>query len=67
MHMEPSEATEIIYFSSGDHLRLLIESEWLEYLPTKFYVQTSQSRTSAVSLPRATYLPLGETAIVKSL
>ena len=30
-------------------------------------VATSNKRTSAVSDPRATYLPLGETSIVKSL
>ncbi len=32
-----------------------------------FCLSTSNNRISAVSEPRATYLPLGETSIVKSL
>jgi len=67
MHIDASDETETICFSSGDHLSLLTESEWLEYLPMNFLVAISNKRTSAVSEPRATYLPLGETSKVKSL
>ena len=67
IHIDASEETETIYFSSGDHLSFLTESEWLEYLPMNFCLSTSNNRISAVSEPRATYLPLGETSIVISL
>lgn len=67
MHIEESHDTDTIYFSSGDHFSLMIESEWLEYLPMNLFFATSNNRTSAVSDPSAMYFPLGDTSMVMSL